>query len=76
MKIELVKETKWDGDIFFRILIDGEYKAGDSIYGGNTETTSESRREELEQQAHNLYDKCKEGYGVSVLEILKSDILE
>lgn len=30
MKLEIVKETKWNGDVWYCIQLDGEYVAGSS----------------------------------------------
>ena len=75
MKIELKKETKWNGDIFFRFFIDGVEDNYNSIYGGNIESSSKERMDELERRAFHLVDKYKESLFASKIETIYEESL-
>lgn len=53
MKIELAKETKWNGEVYFYISEDGSRVSGSTIYGGTVNNPAEIQKAQ-EQAENNL----------------------
>ena len=61
MRIQLIKEIKMDGDIFYAIYMDGEYQVGTLQYGGHVEKNNIDELHErllLAQEKYQDYKNC------------------
>jgi len=56
MKIELIKETKVNNDVYYRIYIDDVYI--ESVYGGDDKYTESQKKEQL-HKAMALFESFK-----------------
>jgi len=56
MKIELIKETKVNNDVYYRIYIDDVYI--ESVYGGDDKYTESQKKEQL-YKAMALFESFK-----------------
>ena len=65
MKLEIVKETKTDGNIFFRLLKNDNYVSDSTCYGGNELT---SPIEEIERYYKEAIERLNK-----LMDIIKQD---
>jgi len=65
MKLEIIKETKINGDIFYHLQKDGKYVSDSTVY-------ATIRPCEALQKIENLFEKIKNNE-ISTTEIIKSE---
>lgn len=68
MKLELVKEIKWDGDVFFFFLKDGQRVHDSTMYGGTV-----NQPEKVAQMEEKAIERLENFKGdTSIVQVVKS----
>ena len=77
MKLELKRETKVNGDIFYFICREGLDDINTRMYGGNTEEWPEVKLKEYEQKAYDMLRRYKasslKNHGIETLSTINTE---
>lgn len=73
MKLELIKEIKTDGDIFYYVYTDGRYEAGTMVYGGHIEKNTPDELMERQIHAERMFHDYRNGLHMPTKEVILSE---
>jgi len=72
MKLELTREVKDDGEIYYKVYVDGRIR--DNFYVGNEIKEGEKEDEDARLRALSLYNRLKNPQKPSIRVLLSEEI--